>query len=199
VLQGLTWVMGRNVKFLCFAKILYCRPFVPRWRTVRTWRTGVWIELEKVMFCFFLNCGPSGAWVRTVLSTNILYCGLSIVQISANVQSQQNFVLAQFYVSHIVRPWGADRLQVFFECSDIFITVYSRWDSCADGPGLYCRPSACARKRGNWPITASFGEGGIHTCVARVERWKRGHLEHLWAYWSLSSPSLSLILVWIAF
>jgi hypothetical protein len=27
-------------------------------------------------------------------------------------------------------------------------------------------------KRGNWPITASFGEGAIYFCVARVEKVK---------------------------
>jgi hypothetical protein len=28
------------------------------------------------------------------------------------------------------------------------------------------------QKRGNWPITTSFGEGAMYTCVARVERKK---------------------------
>jgi hypothetical protein len=52
------------------------------------------------------------------------------------------------------------------------------------------------RKGAIWPITASFGEGAIYTCVARIDRVK----EAIWkAYWSLSSPSLSLILVGIAF
>jgi hypothetical protein len=37
---------------------------------------------------------------------------------------------------------------------------------------LNCRPSACAQKRGNWPITTSFGEGAIYTCVTRVEKVK---------------------------
>jgi hypothetical protein len=50
---------------------------------------------------------------------------------------------------------------------------------------LYCIPSACAQKRGNWPITASFGEGAIYTCVARVESVKeaiRNTCEHIGAF-----------------
>jgi hypothetical protein len=50
---------------------------------------------------------------------------------------------------------------------------------------LYCRPSACAQKRGNWPIMASFGEGAIYTCVARVERVKEAiwnTCEHIGAF-----------------
>jgi hypothetical protein len=81
------------------------------------------------------------------------------------VQSHQNFGLAQFLVSRTVRAHGADCMQVFFECSDIFIAIDRHWDSCVDGPGLNCRPSACALKRGHWPIMASFGEGGyIYLC-----------------------------------
>jgi hypothetical protein len=112
-------------------------------------------------------------------------CGLSAVQISTNVQSQQTFVLARFYVSRTVRPWGSDHPQVFFECSDIFIAVDSRWDSHADGLGLNRRPSACAQKRGNWPIMASFGEGSIYTCVAQVENKKEAiwnTCEHIGAF-----------------
>jgi hypothetical protein len=96
--------------------------------------------------------------VRTIRSTNFSKCAES--------------AKLRFGSSQTVRPWGADRPQVIFECSDIFITVYSRWDSCAYGPGLYCRPSVCAQKRCIWPITASFGEEAIYTCVAQVERKK---------------------------
>jgi hypothetical protein len=50
-------------------------------------------------------------------------CGPSLVQISANMQSQQNFGLARFLVSRTIRVHGADRPQVFVECYDIFIAV----------------------------------------------------------------------------
>jgi hypothetical protein len=93
-----------------------------------------------------------------------------------------------FWLNFMYRgPSNLERQSVcksFFECSDIFIIIYSSWDSCAYGPGLYCKPSACAQKRGNWPITASFGEGAIWS------GWKvkKGHLEHLWAYWAFPLP-----------
>jgi hypothetical protein len=54
-----------------------------------------------------------------------------------------------------------------------------------DVPNLYCKPSACAQKRGNWPITASFGEGALYTCVARVESVKEAiwnTCEHIGAF-----------------
>jgi hypothetical protein len=131
------------------------------------------------------RCRPSTVQIFCIANRLGSRCGPSAMQISANVQSQQNFVLAQFYVSRTVRPWGADCPQVIFEWSDIFITVYSCWDSCADGPSLYCRPSACAQKRGNWPITASLWEGALYTCVARVESVKEAiwnTCEHIGAF-----------------
>jgi hypothetical protein len=54
-----------------------------------------------------------------------------------------------------------------------------------NGPGLNCRSFVCAEKRGNWPIMTSFGEGAIHTCVARVEKVKEGiwnTCEHIGAF-----------------
>jgi hypothetical protein len=171
--------MGKNTEFLCFVTFLYCEPSGPKWRTVCSWRTVVWTELEKFCFGFLFwtanhpgpKCGPSSVQIFCIADCLGSKCGLFVVQYLANVQSLQNFVLAQFYVSRTVRPWRADRPQVIFECSDIFITVYSRWDSCADSPGLYCRSSVCAHKRCIWPITASFGEGLY--IYLRCPSWKR--------------------------
>jgi hypothetical protein len=92
--------------------------------------------------------GPSSVLIFYIEDRPRSRCGPSAIQILANVRSQQNFGLALFLVSRTVRAHGADGLQVFVECSDIFIVVDSHWDSCADGPGLNYRPSACAQKRG---------------------------------------------------
>jgi hypothetical protein len=148
--------MDRNLEFLCYMKFLYCGSSGPRWRTVCSWRTGIWTELGKFWFIFHFwtvdrpgpECRPSSVQIFCIADRLGSRCGPSSVQILANVKNQQNFVLARFYVSRTVRPWGADRPQVIFECSDIFITIYSRWDSCADGLGLNCRPSTCAQKNG---------------------------------------------------
>jgi hypothetical protein len=110
----------------------------------------------------FLNCGPSGAWVRTVCSTNFSKCVES---------TKLLFGLVLCIVDHPAlrgRP-SASHFWMLWH-------FYSHWDSCADGPGLNCRPSACAQKRGNWPTTASFGEVAIYTCVVRDE-WS---VEAIW-------------------
>jgi hypothetical protein len=99
------------------------------------------------MDCPRPECRPSSVQIFCIADRPGSRCGPSIVQISTNVQSQQNFGLARFLVSQTVRAHGADHLQVFFECSEIFITIDSRWDSCVDGPGLNCIMSACAEKR----------------------------------------------------
>jgi hypothetical protein len=57
-----------------------------------------------------------------------------------------------FGIADLPGSWGRPSASLF-ECSDIFIAVDSHWDSCADGLSLNCRPSACAHKRGNWPIS----------------------------------------------
>jgi hypothetical protein len=143
-----------------WAELMYRGPSGPAQRTVHRSNLRWWIETRSfyVSWSFYTtdrlvaSGGPSVVEgllfgqnsrssvlvfffeLRTVrgLSVDRLgsRCGPFAVQISANVQSQQNFVLAQFYVSQTVRPWGADRPRVIFECSDIFITIYSRWDSC---------------------------------------------------------------------
>ena len=188
--SGPTWQTVRRSNLRWWAKtwcfyvsrsFLYCGPSGPRWRTVHSWRTGVWTKLEKFCFGFhFLNSAPFGAWVRTVLSTNFSKCA-ELAELRFG---------SVFCIAYRLGSW-ADHPQVFFECSDIFIVIDSHWDSCADSPSLNCRPSACAPKRGNWPITFSFGEGVIYTCVAWVERVREAILEHLWAYWNISSHSLS--------
>jgi hypothetical protein len=152
-----------------WAELRYRGPFGPAWQTVHGSNLMWWIETWSfcVSWIFWTadrlgpECGPSSVQIFCIAYRPGSRCGPSTIQISANVQSQQHFDFARFYVSRTIRPWGANHSKVIFECSDIFIAIYSRWDSCADDPGLNCRPSAC-EKRGNWPIMASFGEGAIY-------------------------------------
>ena len=50
------------------------------------------------------RCGPSTVQIFCIADRLGSRCGPSAVKISANVQSQQNFILAQFYVSWTIRP-----------------------------------------------------------------------------------------------